>query len=42
VNDVVEMQKLQTDEYTSNEEFGLHFFKSTSRTHMVSEITTDQ
>jgi hypothetical protein len=42
MDDVVEVEELETDEDTSDEEFGLGLTETTTNTHMVAEVATDE
>ena len=42
MNNVVQMQVLQGHENASYKEFCFHLFESSSTTHMISQISSDQ
>lgn len=42
MDDVIEMQELQSNDHTSNEKFGLIFSEPPPAAHMVPQIPTDQ
>jgi hypothetical protein len=39
---IVKMKELQSDKNASNEKFGLVLFESSSTTHMIAKISTNE
>lgn len=42
MNNIVEVQKLKTNEDAGNEKLSLHLFKSSSTSHVVTQVTSNQ
>ncbi len=42
MNNIIQVQELQTNKYTPYEELSLHLFKSTPISHMVAQVTSNK